>query len=411
MTQSDIFGSSSSTANWFLWRDCSLPRAWWDRPLPCDQRAHPARVLRHPLHPQRSRKVHREYAWSGGWSATVSSSTCSGTTSLRPPQVSTCVSCTGRSTFAAHWSRERVCSGVSDYRGLCSTHPSCMAPRKGHTARLLGHARPYNVPVSHRTEQDRQGAQFLHALLPDQQGCDILRKKCIEAHLRLPSELCPRIQHQRQDSTDSLSRQSSPPEHEQPAQAIATCRSSSAIGDRSLAQVETQQRRPQEGAPQHEDIEDELSFWWRERCLRIFAPHAQSHPKLQFALQSRRPDTRKHGCRTWRHQSSERCCHSVRARFPTPRSLTRLAVVRARAALENQSNPMALRRSHPWRSRQTLRPRKSQTPAAGFLSHHDGFTKEERIDFGKRDKAATAPPPCVSEANKPSKPTRQRNDS
>ena len=43
---------------------------------------------------------------------------------------------------------------------------------------------------------------------------------------------------------------------------------------------------------------------------------------------------------------------SLRARCPALRSFTRPAVVRARALLESQSNTMALRRSHPWRSQQ-----------------------------------------------------------
>ena len=65
----------------------------------------------------------------------------------------------------------------------------------------------------------------------------------------------------------------------------ATC-SSSSIGNQALAQVEVLLNM--------QDIEDELSIRWRERCLRIFEPHAQFHLQLQIALQSRRSDIEKH---------------------------------------------------------------------------------------------------------------------
>ena len=67
---------------------------------------------------------------------------------------------------------------------------------------------------------DRQGAQ---PLLSDQQGCDILKKECIEGHPCLPSELLEA------NVTDEIYRMHSAartvrPEHDYPAHVIATWR-------------------------------------------------------------------------------------------------------------------------------------------------------------------------------------------
>ena len=43
-----------------------------------------SRKVHREIHLRRSRKVHREHAWSGGWSATVSSPLCSGILRVKP---------------------------------------------------------------------------------------------------------------------------------------------------------------------------------------------------------------------------------------------------------------------------------------------------------------------------------------
>ena len=152
------------------------------------------------------------------------------------------------------------------------------------TRRLLGHARTYDV--SRRTD--------MHALLSDQDGYDILKKTCIEGHTVYLRNYA--LEANISDELHQI------PEHEYLAHAIARWRAEPtlpppvlppAIRDQALSQVETKQRRRQEGALEHEGYRGRVHFLVTGSMPpRMFAPRAQPHPKLQFAFQ--RPHIEKH---------------------------------------------------------------------------------------------------------------------
>ena len=122
---------------------------------------------------------------------------------------------------------------------------------------------------------------FLRALLSDQQGGHILKKKCIEGNsVYLEANIADEI-----DRVHSAAR-AVRPEQDFPANVVATWRTEPTPPPPVLPppseinhwrKWKLQQRRHQEVPRNMKDIEDELSFRWRERSFRIFKPHAMFH--------------------------------------------------------------------------------------------------------------------------------------